>query len=365
MQRTVVPNKAQKVEQCVQHYAAKYGFSCDLHETTTKDGFVLNVQNIYTPASPEEKKSRTAVILQHGLLQNSAVFVTNEESSLAFYLAEQGYDVWLGNNRGNHKHEHLTPDQEEYWNWGLDELAVYDFPAIVGFVLSQVPHSRVVYVGHSQGYAQAFAGVCRNKEVASRLKLLVGLAPPVYVNAPDNFVLQKMKNMSQEAYFYLFGKKSFIPLLKSVQGNLPPSVFCVFAYAMFSYLFDWGDRNWNRGRKAKYFQCTPTFTSSKLLAHWCKALNASRIVSFEDGVDPNLYSVHTEIPCPIALFYGERDTLVNAELLIKETIAAGKHKLVHHEKLENYEHLDLLWAVDAPSKLFPKIVDIIEKTINA
>lgn len=58
--------------------------------------------------------------LQHGLLDCSDTWIINdEEKAPAFILANAGYDVWLGNSRGNkhsRKHTHLNPDKDKaFW----------------------------------------------------------------------------------------------------------------------------------------------------------------------------------------------------------------------------------------------------------
>lgn len=65
--------------------------------------------------------SGPVVFLQHCLLCSSADWLVNlRTESLAYLLANAGFDVWLGNVRGNtysRAHVSLSPNDKKFWQF--------------------------------------------------------------------------------------------------------------------------------------------------------------------------------------------------------------------------------------------------------
>ena len=59
--------------------------------------------------------------------------------SLAYILADSGFDVWLGNNRGttySREHVNYTIHDKEFWDFSFHEMGVYDLPAEIDYILN-------------------------------------------------------------------------------------------------------------------------------------------------------------------------------------------------------------------------------------
>jgi pimeloyl-ACP methyl ester carboxylesterase len=116
------------------------GFNLEEHEITTDDGYILKTFRI----RGNVKDKAPVVFLQHGMIDSSDAFVMNGRlNSPAFILADAGYDVWLGNNRGNRfsrKHNTLDPDswdkdvKFQFWDFSFQEMAEHDALSNLDFI---------------------------------------------------------------------------------------------------------------------------------------------------------------------------------------------------------------------------------------
>lgn len=161
------------------------GYYCQEFTVITQDSYVLSMQRIphgrWGASIPPHRSRRPPVILVHGFLSSSVEWVVNyPHQSLGFLLADAGYDVWLANLRGTpyaRQHLHLTEKDTEYWNFGLDEVGLYDIPALVDYVLAWTGWSELFYVGFSQGNAAAWVTLSEMPEYNDKIRLLLALAP--------------------------------------------------------------------------------------------------------------------------------------------------------------------------------------------
>ncbi|XP_019894205.1 lipase 3-like [Musca domestica] len=125
------------------------------------------------------------VLIMHCLSCTSDIFVvTGPNDGLAFLLANAGFDVWLGNSRGNNyaqKHISLSPYSVDFWSFSLDEIAKIDIPTKVDYILQATNRSKVHYIGYSQGAAVLMMLLSTNLAYGEKIKSTHLLAPPIFM----------------------------------------------------------------------------------------------------------------------------------------------------------------------------------------
>ncbi|KAM3956191.1 LOW QUALITY PROTEIN: lysosomal acid lipase/cholesteryl ester hydrolase-like [Aphomia sociella] len=149
----------------------KYGYPMEKHEVETSDGYLLNMFRIPNAGPP--------VLLMHGILSSVDDFFTiGSNSGIGYLLADVGYDVWLGNARGNkHSRRHVTlsPDCEEFWDFSFDEIGRYDLPAKIDYILNKTNEEQLTYIGH-MGCTVFFVLCSELPEYNSKIKLMIAFS---------------------------------------------------------------------------------------------------------------------------------------------------------------------------------------------
>ncbi|XP_063533645.1 lipase 1-like [Cydia strobilella] len=194
----------------------KYQYPYESHHVVTEDGYVLGAVRIpHGRDQNNQPGSKPVVLIFHGLLSSCADFVmlgpghalcTYVISLPAYMLAEEGYDVWLLNARGNfHSRNHTTLDPNRrgdpsFWAFSWDEIGRLDLPAYIDYILEVTGQEKVHLIGHSQGSTAFLVCMSMRPEYNEKIISFQGFAPaaffynnrnPVYLNiAPYERVIE-------------------------------------------------------------------------------------------------------------------------------------------------------------------------------
>ncbi|XP_019636346.1 PREDICTED: gastric triacylglycerol lipase-like [Branchiostoma belcheri] len=352
------------------------GYPCEDHYVTTDDGFILNMQRIpHGLSNGDNTGPRPIVFLQHGLLGSSTQWIENlANESLGFILADAGFEVWLGNIRGNtysKRHVKLKPSQEEFWAWSWDEMAKYDLPKMLTHALNVTKQTQLYYVGHSQGTMIGFAEFSRNQELARKVKTFFALAPVAYLG---NMVspLRLLSNFLEpiELIYALLGKGEFMPTSEFIRflgqefcDKPVLDVFCeniLFLIAGFNY------GNMNVTRIPVYVSHSPAGTSVQNMVHFAQLYQSGKFQMFDYGPQGNMLKYNqttapeynaTNVKLPVAMFSGGHDSLADPKDVVK--LEGELPNITTKTVLPEWEHLDFIWGMDAARRCYTDIIKII------
>ncbi|KAI0188486.1 Alpha/Beta hydrolase protein [Xylaria flabelliformis] len=364
---------------------ATYGYTAEEHVVQTKDGYLLGVHRLAWRKGEEDTKvndgpasvKKRVVYLHHGLLMNSEVWVcmTDEQRCLPFVLVEHGFDVWLGNNRGNKyskKSIKCSPNSTKFWNFSLDEFAFYDIPDSIQYILDATKQPSLSYVGFSQGTTQAFASLSVNPKLNDQVNVFIALAPAMRVPGLKNGIVDALIKASPQVLFLLFGRRSILSSATTWQSILYPPIFIKLIDMGNNFLFGWKSKNMSVSQKLAAYPHLYSYTSTKSVVHWFQIIRNKSFQMFDDDVQTymgmnttNKYTKVAKYPTrnirtPIVMVYGGSDSLIDIKAMLKEL-----PKRTVATEIPHYEHLDFLWARDADTQVFRHVFDALDNFTSA
>lgn len=330
--------------------------SDEIHEIPDYDYTVYDYPNATKPV----------VVLWHGFMMCSEVWVCSKENSLAYMLVDAGYDVWMANNRGNkysYKHVELSPTDERFWNFSLDNYAS-DVPVVVDYILRHTNQQSLIYVGFSQGTAQCFAALSVNQSLNRKIRLMIALAPTGKPFGLRDSLITSLVKLTPSLLYLMFGRRGIIMSAPFWQLSLSRDAFVNVLDKCMNLLFNWTNSNMTHSQKRIHYQHLYSFASVKSVVHWFQIIRSSKFQMFDD--DPSFFdklnSSHVPVRYPlanittkIALFHGGSDTLSDLRWLLQKLPPP-----IFVLKVAKYEHLDCLWANTANTTIFPGVLGVIK-----
>ncbi|KAH8882645.1 alpha/beta-hydrolase [Thozetella sp. PMI_491] len=376
---TKIRNASDFVDLC-----ALFGYTAEEHIALTKDGYLIGLHRLAWRKGEEGLRVNTGpngmrkrvVYLHHGLLMNSEVWVclTEGKRCLPFVLVEQGFDVWLGNNRGNKyskKSVHESPASLKFWNFSIDEFAFHDIPDSIDYILRTTHQQSLSYIGFSQGTAQAFAGLSIHPQLNDQVNVFIALAPAMSPPGLHSGIVDALIKSSPQVLYLLFGRRSILSSATMWQSILYPPIFTKAIDFGLNFLFGWKTLNISTSQKLAAYPHLYSFTSTKSVVHWFQIIRTKSFQMYDDDVQPPLSLVSSSkytkvaryptrnIRTPVVLVYGGTDSLVDIKIMLREL-----PKQTVATEIPHYEHLDFLWARDVDTQVFPHVFDALECFTN-
>lgn len=348
-----------------------HGYKVHEHVVQTKDGYLLSIHRIL-PKSGIKPVNAPVVYMHHGLLTNSELFVLGETSDkcLPFLLVNRGYDVWLGNNRGNkysRKHLILSSTDEKFWNYSLDEFAMFDIPNSIDYILGVTQQKRLSYIGFSQGSAQCLAALSLNHDLNKKINLFIGLSPAMIPQGLNNPVCSFLVSSAPGLLYRIFGKRAILPSVVFWQKIMGSAFYETVVDRSLIFLFNWKSGNIKPTQKKIGYPHMFSPSSVKSVVHWFQIIDNKRFQMFDEGGASGSNLVYFSgtskktnrvasfptqtITTPCLLIYGKSDMLIDIDKTLDSLSCE-----VQTIGLEGYEHMDTLWSSEVEQTVFHPVL---------
>lgn len=214
-----------------------------------------------------------------------------------------------------------------------------------------------------------------------------------------------MRIISPALFRLVFGIHAFIPVMMTMHRIIPGRLYGAMGYRVFSFLFNWSDDRWDRGLRDRMFIFAPVYVSAESMRWWlgreCFAKQKCILATREDSKkeeeedtmedyynnvgshSPEPYApghqhrkhekrpkgstawYNEKVP-PFALWVAGTDDLVDGRKLLRR-FERGREphvRVVHSKIIEEYEHLDVIWAMDSIEKVGREVKTVLWQTCN-
>ncbi|KAG6457965.1 hypothetical protein O3G_MSEX010588 [Manduca sexta] len=347
--------------------AILHGKRIESHVVHTRDGYLLTLHRVMRVLQSRDDVNKT-VFLHHGLLGSSADWILlGSENSLPYMLSNTGYDVWMGNARGNSyskAHTSYKVDSHEYWNFTWEEIGEHDVPASIEYIRSIKNTTEPInFIGHSMGATALLVLLSSLPRYNHYFRIGILLAPLAFMSNVDG-PIKKLGSVAfspSDQLVELLGKDDFfperiVPEWLAVKYCRGPIIYCSNPLFFLSGSIPKYE-GWNASFVARLLYHIPAGTSTKLIMHYAQVSNSGKFHRY--GNKDSEFSLGN-VTVPIAIISSSEDRLATVGDVLKLyfNIASPIDNYVIRNK--NMDHSDMVWGSEAHDQVFNKVMEYLE-----
>ncbi|XP_017777251.1 PREDICTED: uncharacterized protein LOC108563159 [Nicrophorus vespilloides] len=348
------PDLFSTTEEIIKHH----GYPFQEYKVNSGNRFYLRIFRI--PFSPNNRNvtNRKPIFLQHGSLSNSDLFVLPGKSSMAMHLSDMGYDVWLGNTRGNFYTSSINNESRKnrsYWDFTMDDMAIYDLPPVLELIANVTKKpGELIYVAHSAGTTEGMIYSIREKEHAEKyIKAFIFVGPLAYIE--DTAFIKILKILVKLGFDSIGSRSKLATEICSI--NLITWTTCIKA---FNSIIGSDNKNFPPA-EAPLLVSGADIESLKALNQFVQNAGTGqfRAYKYKGESSSRNYNLQ-DIKIPTYLIVGKNDILAtykNAVRVINELGSKQKKLYV----IDNYNHMNYFYAKDLDVSFNPRLDDALDR----
>jgi predicted alpha/beta-fold hydrolase len=154
-----------------------------IHKSITKDGCQIFSHQILPKV--QNYNNDKLIFCQHGFFETGATY-TIYNNSLAIKLAELGYEVWIGHNRGSSFGQTSSEYDESFWDYNIDHIIEFDLLCQIQKMFEISGKKKFAFVGQSQGGTQIMGLLNHNPMYIDQIAFLCMISPAIIIRDPNN-----------------------------------------------------------------------------------------------------------------------------------------------------------------------------------
>lgn len=308
----------------------------EVHYVKTKDGWQIRVCRF------TKNLGNLPILFVHGFGSNQNNFTRPVRFSMVDYLMEKNYDCWTMEMR--YCKSSIPPKNKCHEDSTIDDVLLYDIPAVIDFILKQTGQNSLYWIGHSLGGMLLYAYLVYygSNKIAGGTTLG---APLGFKDVKPNISQKLISVVKRRLSFYIFLLKLIVPLLKFLQLDNP--FFPVNPKNLHRALTSWD--------LCKMIEA-PSSKMLETLADWY-INNKWEMLNGELKPMENIENINI----PLQLFFAQADPFVNIQTAYefyeklpnpsKEILVLGKQNGFRHD----YNHCDLAFGEYCEKEVFEPI----------